>query len=93
MAIQMCKIDPWTWLDLWVALWEPEFEPERWIEEQLMRELDDILEIDPYPSDLEDDTDSEWEEERFYPIVCPEDLNPHSGENWEVQIDGSLGKT
>ena len=90
----MGKINPWTWLDLWLDTWEEDWEPDLFtvFQTNLMHELEDILETNPYVLET-DDSDSEWEDDRFYPEICPEDLDPSNGQNWETTEKGEIRKT
>ena len=93
----MGRIDPWTWLDLWLDTWEEEWEPDVFavFQIKLMQELEDILEINPYNSQTDESSESssEDEEDRFYPEICPEDLDPSNGRNWETSEKGDVQKT
>ena len=87
----MTKVDPWYWVDLWCNLWDEDYEHTNWIEIYLMQELNYILECNPYPSDWDSDSDSD-EDERDYPVINPYEMNPHGGQNWEIDPEEGLRK-
>lgn len=94
----MCRIDPWTWIQLWLETWEDDWEPDLFeiFQFTLMQELENLLETNPYHHQTDDsdtESDSDWDAERFCPEVCPEDLDPSNGQNWELTIKGELQKT